>query len=115
MEPRREGTPRVVPLDSGEKLNEYPLGNVFGHVVVVRYPVSRPEDRLVVQFKENPQGLLISSLTLANCLMFLGPIISDVGGLAMHRFDKKTPQRAGNQLKALPPEIVNLANMTERN
>ena len=36
VEPRSEGTPRVVPLDGGEEFDEHLLGNVLGQVVVAR-------------------------------------------------------------------------------
>ncbi len=71
IEPGREGTRRVVPLDGSEKLDKHILGNVLGQVVVARYAVSRSEDCLVMELKENPQALVISSLTLANCLLLL--------------------------------------------
>ena len=71
IEPGREGTRRVVPLDGSEKLDKHILSNVLGQVVVARYALSSSEDCLVMELKENPQALLLSSLTLSNSLLLL--------------------------------------------
>ncbi len=71
VEPRREGTVQVVFLNGREEFNKYLLGNVLGQVVIVRNSVGRTADRLVVELIENPEGLLLSSLTLSNSLLLL--------------------------------------------
>ena len=68
MEPWREGSPQIVPLDGGEKFDEHLLGDVLGQVVVARDSVSGPEYCLVMELKENPQGIRLLGLTLTNSL-----------------------------------------------
>ena len=71
MELREEETPQVEALDGGVEFDEHLLGNVLGLVVITRDAVSCPENRLLLQFKESPQGLHLPSLTPANSILFL--------------------------------------------